>query len=103
MLREADLHLPKTGWGRIVLAASASRAGRAWTDEGTARQERGLKHSADNETRTILIPPVLVRLLRAHQEGSARPRTAGSSRRAGAASSRTPPTAPYGPRPGRTP
>jgi hypothetical protein len=80
MLREADLHLPKTGWGRIVLAASASQAGRAWTDEGTARQERGLKHSADNETRTILIPPVLVRLLRAHQEGSARPRTGGSSR-----------------------
>ena len=42
--------------GRIVLAASASRAGRAWTDEGTARQERGLKHRADNETRTIPHP-----------------------------------------------
>jgi integrase len=27
MLREADLHLPRSGWGRIVLAASASRAG----------------------------------------------------------------------------
>ncbi|MGD0702511.1 MAG: hypothetical protein ABSA02_21845 [Trebonia sp.] len=40
--------------------------GGAWTDEGTARQERGLKHRADNETRTIPIPPVLVRLLRAH-------------------------------------
>lgn len=68
MLREADPHLPKTGWGRIVLSASASasRAGRAWTDEGTARQERGLKHRADNKTRTIPIPPVLVRLLRAH-------------------------------------
>jgi len=66
MLRQADLHLPKTGWGRIVLSASASRAGRAWTDEGTARQERGLKHRAGNETRTIPIPPVLVRLLRAH-------------------------------------
>ena len=66
MLRQADLHLTKTGWGRIVLSASASRAGRAWTDEGTARQERGLKHRADNETRTIPIPPVLVRLLRAH-------------------------------------
>ena len=38
MLREADLHLPKAGWGWIVLSASASRAGRAWTDEGTARQ-----------------------------------------------------------------
>ena len=66
MLREADLDLPKAGWGRIVLSASASRSGRAWTDEGTARQERGLKHRADNETRTIPVPPVLVRLLRAH-------------------------------------
>jgi integrase len=66
MLRQADLHLPKAGWGRIVLAASASRAGRAWTDEGTARQERGLKHRAGNETRTIPIPPVLVRQLRVH-------------------------------------
>ena len=66
MLREGDLHLPKKGWGRIDLAASASRAGTAWTDHGTARQERGLKHRADNETRTIPIPPELVRLLRAH-------------------------------------
>jgi integrase len=66
MLRESDLYLPAKGWGRIVLAASASRAGRSWTDHGTARQERGLKHRADNETRTIPIPPDLVRLLRAH-------------------------------------
>jgi hypothetical protein len=50
MLRESDLYLPAKGWGRIVLAASASRAGRSWTDHGTARQERGLKHRADNET-----------------------------------------------------
>ena len=54
------------GWGRIDLAASASRAGTAWTDHGTARQERGLKHRAANETRTIPIPPELVKLLRAH-------------------------------------
>ena len=66
MLREADLHLAKQGWGRIDLAASASRAGTAWTDHGTARQERGLKHRAACETRTIPIPPDLVRLLRAH-------------------------------------
>jgi integrase len=66
MLRESDLHLPARGWGRIVLAASASRAGTAWTDEGTARQERGLKHRAEHETRTIPIPPELVKLLRAH-------------------------------------
>jgi hypothetical protein len=67
MLRESDLHLPKTGWGRIVLAASASRADTAWTDHGTARQERGLKHRAAHETRTIPVPPELVKLLRPHQ------------------------------------
>jgi integrase len=66
VLRESDLRLPRTGWGRIDLAASASRAGRAWTDHGTARQERGLKHRAAHETRTIPIPPELVKLLRAH-------------------------------------
>jgi integrase len=66
MLREGDLYLSGKGWGRIVLAASASRAGTAWTDHGTSRQERGLKHRADNETRTIPIPPELVKLLRAH-------------------------------------
>ncbi len=68
MLRETDLYLPAKGWGRIVLAASASRAGRSWTDHGTARQERGLKHRAAHETRTIPIPPELVWLLRADFE-----------------------------------
>jgi integrase len=66
MLREADLHLPARGWGRIDLAASASRAGTAWTDHGTARQERGLKHRPVHETRAIPVPPDLVQLLRAH-------------------------------------
>jgi hypothetical protein len=66
MLRESDLHLPTRGWGRIVLAASASRAGTAWTDRGTAWQERGLKHRAEHETPTLPIPPELVKLLRAH-------------------------------------
>jgi hypothetical protein len=65
MIRKADLHLPAKGRGRIILAASASRAGRNWT-HGTARQERSLKHRAAHETRTIPIPPELVRLLRAH-------------------------------------
>ena len=37
-----------------------------WTDHGTARQERGLKHRPATETRTVPIPPDLVRLLRAH-------------------------------------
>jgi hypothetical protein len=33
-----NLHLPKNGWGRIVPAAPASRAGTAWTDDGTSRR-----------------------------------------------------------------
>jgi integrase len=65
MLRETDLHLPAKGWG-IDLTASASRAGRGWTDHGTARQERGLKHRAAHETHAIPIPTNLVRLLRTH-------------------------------------
>ena len=65
-LREADCHLPSRGWGRIDLAVSEPRAGRDWTDHGTARQARGLKHRADNEMRSIPIPPALVALLRAH-------------------------------------
>jgi hypothetical protein len=50
----------------IVLAAIPSGAGTAWTDHNTARQERGLKHHAAHETRTIPIPPELVWLLRTH-------------------------------------
>src|SRR5206468_3980534 len=37
-LRETDCHLPGRGWGRIDLAGSEPRAGRDWTDHGTARQ-----------------------------------------------------------------
>jgi hypothetical protein len=90
MLREAGLYLPKKGWEKIVLAASASRAGTAWTDDGTARQERGLKHRADNETRTIPIPPTSSGCCAPTSSGTAPPLTAGSSRPPGAASSRTP-------------
>ncbi len=58
MLKEADCRLPSRGWGRIDLAASAPRAGKDWTDDGTARQARGLKHRAQHETRSIPIPTV---------------------------------------------
>jgi integrase len=65
-LREADCVLPARGWGRIDLATSQPRAGTEWTDDGASREERGLKHRANNETRSIPIPPVLAGMLRAH-------------------------------------
>jgi integrase len=65
-LRESDCHLPARGWGRIDLAASEPRAGRGWTDDGAAREARGLKHRAEHEMRSVPIPPELVALLRAH-------------------------------------
>jgi integrase len=65
-LRESDCVLPARGWGRIDLASSEPRAGTEWTDNGASREERGLKHRAVNETRSIPIPPALVAILRAH-------------------------------------
>jgi integrase len=53
-------------WGRIDLAASQPCAGTGWTDDGASREERGLKHRASGETRSIPIPPVLVKMRRAH-------------------------------------
>jgi integrase len=52
-LCEADCVLPARGWGRIDLAASEPRAGTEWTDDGASREERGLKHRAVGETRSI--------------------------------------------------
>jgi integrase len=65
-LRDCDCVLPEHGWGRIDLAASAPRPGRAWTGDHHSRESRGLKHRPGGETRSIPIPPVLVTMLRAH-------------------------------------
>ncbi|MEV5408579.1 tyrosine-type recombinase/integrase [Thermopolyspora sp. NPDC052614] len=53
-------------WGELHLAAAAPFAGREWTDGGTLREERSLKHRADGHTRLVPMPPALVRILRAH-------------------------------------
>ncbi|WP_329107091.1 tyrosine-type recombinase/integrase [Micromonospora sp. NBC_01699] len=53
-------------WGRLVLAGTAPRAGTHWTDDGQAHEQRGLKHRARKETRTVPIPPQLVELLAKH-------------------------------------
>lgn len=65
-LREADCELPEDGWGRVVLWETAPYVGRAWTDDGSVREVRGLKHRARQETRPVPIPPILVRRLKSH-------------------------------------
>jgi integrase len=56
------------GWGEILLARSTPRSGTAWTDSGQSREERGLKHRADEDTRPVPAYPELVTILNSHVE-----------------------------------
>lgn len=57
---------PADAWGELHFAIAAPFAGREWTDDGTLREERALKHRPDGHTRTVPCPPALTRILRAH-------------------------------------
>jgi integrase len=65
-LRMSGLDLPENGWGTIYLRKSAPAVGRAWTDTGTRRERRQLKHRAVEEVRPVPCHPRLTELLRAH-------------------------------------
>jgi integrase len=67
-LRSSDLVLPSTGWGSLLLLGSTPTAGAAWTDSGTADEDRQLKHRARRDTRPVPAPPQLVSILRRHLE-----------------------------------
>ncbi|NUT35257.1 MAG: hypothetical protein HOV79_19555 [Hamadaea sp.] len=59
--------LPEDGsWGEIALPRSLPRAGRAWTDSGESREERALKHRAEDEVRYPPAHPELVAIARRH-------------------------------------
>jgi integrase len=49
-----------------VIERAEPHAGRIWTDEGTNRDARGLKHRARGASRVIPCPPELTELLRQH-------------------------------------
>jgi integrase len=68
-LRESNCVSPERGWGWLNLTRSEPRAGVEWTDDGSAREVWGLKHRGQRETRSVPIPPELVRLLPDHIEG----------------------------------
>lgn len=67
-LRADNCVLPQSGWGRLDLTSSEPRAGQSWTDDGGARDLRGLKHRSANEVRSVPIPPTLAQILREHIE-----------------------------------
>ena len=67
-LHKKDLTLPaqQATWGEIHLSRAAPDAGRRWTDSGEQRDDRGLKHRAEKDTRTVPCAPELVAVLRNH-------------------------------------
>ncbi len=67
-LRGADFTLPEQGWGQVLLSASTPRVGSGWTDSGESYDSRGLKKRSRKATRSVPIPPVLVRMVRDHIE-----------------------------------
>ncbi|MGH3320182.1 MAG: hypothetical protein ACRDN9_08380 [Streptosporangiaceae bacterium] len=67
-LRRRDLALPDEpgAWGELYLTRATPDVGKEWTDSGEQRDERGLKHRPDGDSRTVPCAPELVGLLRRH-------------------------------------
>ncbi|WP_399088191.1 tyrosine-type recombinase/integrase [Streptomyces sp. BBFR2] len=65
-LKKRNCKLPASGWGELVLTSSRPEVGAGWTDDGKSYEERGLKRRARRATRSVPIPPVLVRMLQSH-------------------------------------
>ena len=73
-LAKAGCDLPDQGWGHLTFADSSPAAGKAYTDDGTVHEHRGLKGrtkgrpspTARRPARKVPIPPQLVTLLRDH-------------------------------------
>jgi integrase len=55
---------PDDPWGELHLRAARPDVGSRWTDDGSGRDRRGLKHRAEGEGRRVPCPPPLTRLLR---------------------------------------
>ncbi|ATE57499.1 tyrosine-type recombinase/integrase [Actinosynnema pretiosum] len=55
-----------TEWGSIHLSRAAPEVGGAWTDSGLPHEERGLKHRADEDGRTVPLSSELALLLHEH-------------------------------------
>jgi integrase len=53
-------------WGELHLRSAAPDAGGDWTDDGSARERRQLKHRAEGDSRIVPVHPELTRILCDH-------------------------------------
>jgi hypothetical protein len=90
-------------WGELHLRTATPDAGSEWTDDGSARERRQLKHRAEGDTRIVPTHPELTRLLRHHLANFGRTATAACSPVSGAANCPPSTTAAPGPKPARQP
>jgi integrase len=74
-LREDNVILPSLvgedpsgdeGWGELHIRTATPDAGSEWTDDGSPRDRRQLKHRAEGESRLVPVHPELTRLLHDH-------------------------------------
>ena len=74
-LRAADVVLPSKvrqdaqdddAWGELHLRSATPDAGSEWTDDGSRRERRQLKHRAEGDSRIVPTHPELTRILRDH-------------------------------------
>ncbi|MBO0822450.1 MAG: site-specific integrase [Actinobacteria bacterium] len=74
-LRADDIVLPPQArqdaqdageWGELHLRSATPDAGSEWTDDGSARERRQLKHRAEGDSRIVPVHPELTILLRDH-------------------------------------
>ena len=71
-----NVMLPPSGrsddddWGELHLRGATPDAGSEWTDDGSVREMRQLKHRAEGDSRIVPTHPELTRLLRVHLDKS---------------------------------
>ena len=79
-------------WGELHVRGATPDAGSEWTDDGSPRERRQLKHRAEGDSRIVPTHPELTRLLRDHLDEFSTARMAVSSAASGAANCRPSPT-----------
>lgn len=73
-LRVEDVLLPSDeqdspddqAWGELHLRSASPDTGADWTDDGSARERRQLKHRPEGDTRIVPVHPELTKLLVDH-------------------------------------